>query len=233
MDLEIGNYLYDETDMRGGDDITLTVTCTTKVDNKVYSTNPIETKNPFIIKGQNPTRETLVAELKEDLYAAIAWNESTFRQFGSDGYPLQGGRDKWDFGLMQIRNPSKDEIIWDWTVNLKTGKDYLDKCIEKAKVYNERIDKEHIWDGTDVNKPALLNNNPTSTDPNQNQVFLQAYCYYNNGYYGNARYWRWIKGDPKLEDPGRWIKETENWIKVVEHADNVWDAFVHKSWNKE
>jgi hypothetical protein len=36
VDLGISDYLNDETDMRGGDDITLTVTCTTKVDNKAY-----------------------------------------------------------------------------------------------------------------------------------------------------------------------------------------------------
>ena len=131
VDLEVGQTLYGETDMRGGDQITLTVTCTTKVDGKEYKTDPSPTVNPFVIKGQNPNISTLLAELRNpsrnnesdinqangDPYIAVAWHESGLNQFARDAryaihnpnsstpdYPLQGS-DPSDYGIMQISCP--------------------------------------------------------------------------------------------------------------------------------
>jgi hypothetical protein len=120
VDLEVGQTLYGETDMRGGDDITLTVTAKTVADGKVYTTIPANIPNPFIIKGQNPTLATALAELNGDQYAAIAAHESNFNQFHTPGsaslhgesydhtqiieFPFQGD-DRTDIGMMQINSP--------------------------------------------------------------------------------------------------------------------------------
>jgi hypothetical protein len=225
----------------GGDQVTLHV----RAEAKDYGTLEVTKESIFAIKGKNPFKNDILTVLGDDIYKSVAYTESKLNQFHSKGtrqlgavadqtpeYPFQGGEDYRDIGIMQINNPRSDDIIWDWSANVKEGKDRLDIGISRAKVYHLRIDKSFIWDGTERNKPTPLKNNLASTDPSENQVFLQAYCYYNNDPYGNARYWRWIKGDPNRGVAGKWEKETKYWPEVVEHANSVWGAFINKSWNK-
>ena len=95
-----------------------------------------------------------------DLKLAVAWAESTHRQFDGvkytgTGIPVYGEPDGW--GLMQIDNipmvPKTVEHFWNWRVNLKTGSDYLEQNYSDALtwligrynfVQNDR-DKENDW----------------------------------------------------------------------------------------
>ena len=239
----------DNFGMRGGNDISLIVTATTAVDGKVYKTNPDTLKNPFVIKGKNPVVATVLAKFKNHLYAgytvdnyaAVAWDESRFNQFSTassffahphstkPNYPLQGPPT--GLGLMQIDPPPNDTIVWNWVANVQEGQRHFNTNIDAAKNYqNLGYFKENNQ------TPDSLKNVPTSTDTTQNQVFLQAYCFYNNG---SARYWDWV--DPTVNkqgetlEPGHWIKNTKTWNingkGPVAHTNAVWTYFISKSWN--
>jgi hypothetical protein len=220
VDLEIGQILYGETDMRGGDDIALTVTCTTKVDNKIYVTNPTEKKNPFVIQGTNPDNPTLLAELRNPAryisaldaysgnpYIAIAWRESRFQQFES-GYPKHGKEEntKWDFGLMGINHPDNysvgyylndndygcDDIIWNWVANVQQGKLYYEWCYSNAQEYHLGY----------KDPSGTAKNTPLSNDDGKDQLFLESYCEYNGGV--GQWYWKWNPGDSEHGVVGFW-----------------------------
>ena len=169
--------------VRGGDDMTIDLRAV--AGGKTYQTN---LENPFKIQGLNPLRATLYAVLGEDIYAAVAWKESSFRQFnGSPGFPLQGV-DPNDIGVMGLRGDLlNDDRIWNWVSNAQAGKDYfINRCMARANNYHTF----NYFSKYDP-KPTPLNNDIHSTNKNQNQVFLEAYCIYNTGD-PNARYWDWV-----------------------------------------
>jgi len=233
--------------IRGGQTVTLHVEAVTAENSGVKDFD-----KTFNIKGKNPEVATVLAELKNhtsatvDQYAAVAWQESSFRQFNINkgdkgGYPLQGGSDFNDFGFMGIRlaghptwDYSYDDLIWNWVANVQQGQVYFDKCIAKAENYQNRSDFSK-YDP----QPTALENNQESTEPIHNQVFLQSYCYYNGGFgkSGNSpRYWRWSPANTLLAvfgEAGHWTKETEHWKTVVGNADNVWKWFNSKPWLKK
>jgi hypothetical protein len=227
--------------IRGGQTVTLKVVATTAD----YSV----TKNydsTFAIKGTNPDTATVLAELKNhttaavDQYAAVAWHESPgFHQFGGDKYPLQGGDidSLNDFGIMGIHDPNSgvwdypcDDLIWDWVANVQQGQNYFDNQIGRAKNYHNMEYFKENYETT----PDPLQEGEQSLDPNQYQVFLQAYCYYNGG--TNARYWDWIppvvNEQGYTRSPGYWVKNTTTWRTVVPHVDQLWQTFVSKPWSK-
>jgi hypothetical protein len=237
----------DSFDMRGGNDITLIVTATTVADGKVYKTNPDSIKNPFVIKGKNPSKADLLTELagdqyaSRDQYAAISWQESRFNQFSTassfvahpnstkPAYPLQGGGvgDQNDFGLMGIRFPN-DNQIGNWVTNVKQGKSIFANSVTKAENYNTREYFKTRYNPT----PDPLNHDTTSSDPNKDQVFLQAYCCYNCTQPNSVRYWNWVPGFPKEDKPGYWVKETKSWPDPRKHADAVFGFSIQKPWTK-
>jgi len=237
----------DNYGMRGGNDITLTVTGKTIADGKVYT----NVSNPFIIKGQNPDVATLLAELHNHLYsgyivdnyAAVVWDESRFNQFSNASkansnyfikyphsttpdYPLMGGT---GVGLMQLDPPPNDDVVWNWVANVQEGQDHFNKDIDRAINYqNTEYFKKY------TTPPCSLKNVPKSTDIMQNQVFLQAYCYYNGG---SAHYWDWVEPvikNGKVDQPGHWIKNTQSSPGAVGHTDAVWSYFISnpKPWNE-
>ena len=238
----------DQFGMRGGNQITLTVTATTKVDGNVYTTNPSPQTNPFIIQGLNPSETTILAEFNNhiyadytvDNYAAVSWNESRFNQFANSvhaaiahpnstvpAYPLQGS-DGNDFGLMGIHLPNAswdypcDDLIWNWVANVQQGQTFFNAQIDTAKNYQNRDYFKQRFSPT----PDALKNVPTSIDISQNQVFLQAYAYYNGGTY--PRYWKWVPPFMfwgHIIKQGYWIKDTESYPNVVPHVDAVWNWF--------
>jgi len=243
VDLEVGQTLYGEKDMRGGDDITLNVIAKTVVDGKVYTK---VTKNPFVIKGKNPSLATMLAELNGLKYEAIASKESNFNQFAPDWqtafrhanqpvttleYPLQGG-DLNDFGIMAIRFPNQypfpspnpyynftdyysDDIIWNWAFNVRLGKQKFDKCVDMAGTY-------HTW-------KRFRNNDSPPTPLDANRQLIQAYCEYNGGY--SARYWKWVKPDEKHNMPGYWgIDSDGSWAQARPYATDVWVRYTFHLW---
>jgi len=209
--------------IRGGDDMTIDVRAV--AGGKTYI--KILT-NPFKIQGLNPSRATLYAVLGEDIYAAVAWQESSFRQFdGSPGFPLQGG-DHNDIGIMGLRGPNlNDDRIWNWLSNVQFGKNYfINTCMHRAANYTT-IEDFSEYDP----KPTSLNNDIHNTDKNQNQVFLQAYCYYNAGPYSHVMYWKWIPADIEKGINGKWKENTESGSQAPNNANRVWNWFISKPWN--
>jgi hypothetical protein len=240
VDLEVGQTLYGETDMRGGDQISLTVTCTTKVDGKIYTTNPTPTQNPFVIKGENPNPSTLLSELGGDNYAAIAWKESRFNQFSTAAsfiahpnstaheYPLYNT--SYDFGLMQINHPDYyptwlykegwdeydsyfcDDIVWNWVTNVQQGKLMLNHLLNLAKSFNKNY----------KNAPQL----------DSDQQWKQAYCGYHAG--EGHYYWKWVLGDAENNQHGDWkegYKDGTNGGRT--YANDAWDIYNKKPWPKK
>jgi hypothetical protein len=192
----------------------------------------------------------LLAELKGDLYAAIAWNESRFNQFSRDAtsalrdpysttkeYPLQGGKDPWDFGLMQINHPDSyndpnlsyycDDLIWNWVANVRQGKAIFDNRFNRALSYNTRPYFSNKFNPI----PDPLTHDKTSSEPDKDQAFFQAYCYYNCKD-ANVRYWNWVPSRPSEGKPGYWIKETKYYLEPRSHANEVWGFYIAKPWNK-
>jgi hypothetical protein len=236
----------DKYGMRGGNDMTLIVTATTKAEGKVYNTNPDTLKNLFVIKGKNPTVAIVLAEFSKHLYteyttdnyAAVAWDESRFNQFSmadSDNfiahphsttptYPLKGPPS--GFGLMQIDPPPADSIVWNWVANVQEGQDQFNKNIDAAKNYQNR---DYFKENYDT-PPDSLKNVPTSPDTIQNQVFLQAYAYYNSG---SARYWKWVEpviddNDGTVTTAGHWIRDPACSSYVKKHVNQTWEFFLNK-----
>lgn len=126
-----------------------------------------------MIKGKNPSRDIMLAELGEFQYRIIAYQESKLNQFAQNGnilfnqnpdYPYQGrtsdDRNGDDFGIMQINKPQNDDIIWNWTKNIVAGKAkfnekyrlagnyYSDIQNGTTKVYDEDADE---WTCNDPN----------------------------------------------------------------------------------
>ena len=214
--------------IRGGQTVTLKVDATTAEDAATKSFD-----KTFAMKGTNPSKAALYAALGEDILAAVAWQESTFRQFSSSpGYPLQGG-DLNDFGVMGIRNPANDDLIWSWLANVNYGKNYfINACMARAANYHTR----RVFSRFDP-PPTPLSNDVNSTDKNQNQVFPQAYCYYNAGPYSGVMYWQWIPPVVNAQGitvtPGLWKKNVdEQHLAAISNANSVWHWFISKPWNK-
>lgn len=246
VDLEIGEYLYGEENMRGGDSVFLTITCTTKVDGKVFSTSPTVIINPFIIKGQNPTLATVLLELSEDKYAAVAAHESNFNQFHIRGskslkgesynhpqiveFPFQGD-DPTDFGMMQINRPW---IYPTWEYN---GSDE----------YNDYRCDDIIWNWvTNVQQGKLMlnkrfdvaktfHNRYDAIPLTDDQRYRQGYCEYNKG--PGKYYWSWVPPitvfDVTLKE-GHWERNDKGADKVLiagrEYADKVFGLYEKHPW---
>ncbi len=210
---------------RGGQTVTLKVIAST---NQGTASKSFE--ETFEIKGTNPTFANMLAALNGLQYEAIACYESSFNQFAkgtgaqcvqTPNYPLQGV-DPSDFGIMQINNPKQysncDDIIWNWTVNVQTGKSYFDQCYSDAVTYHLTYDDPS---GTAKNTPL-----------DDNQKLKEAYCEYNGGATG-AWYWDWEQGDPWHNLPGTWQRSTdgnERIKKARNYADIVFNLYVTHPW---
>ncbi|XZF13600.1 hypothetical protein ACTHGU_17605 [Chitinophagaceae bacterium MMS25-I14] len=92
----------------------------------------------FVIKGENPTRETIDAYIDLKKYGTTYWffkalitDESSYLQFDSKGMPHFGIPDGW--GLTQRDQQYDDNIdlsyLWDWKKNIDTG---VTTILEKA-----------------------------------------------------------------------------------------------------
>jgi hypothetical protein len=191
-----------------------------------------------LLKGQ---------KIESEIYAAIAWQESRFNQFLHDAdlavahpnsrtpdYPLQGD-DADDFGIMQINNPSealskeydydynRDDMIWNWAVNVQQGKFIFLRAYNRSKIYNE--------------DNAFKNIDPKPSPLDENQCLKEAYCEYNGGIC--KWYWDWVEGDIKQNDFGYWariddidgVKVKKAVIDARVYADKVFSYRSSKPWN--
>ncbi|MYA36948.1 MAG: hypothetical protein F4030_13310 [Gammaproteobacteria bacterium] len=153
------NWIIPWGDVLQGGSLTVQVTAT--ISSGGTQIAKVSNQQVYPITGSNPS----LAQMKgiignSDLKLAVAWAESTHRQFDGvkytgTGIPVYGEPDGW--GLMQIDNipmvPKTVEHFWNWRVNLKTGSDYLEQNYSDALtwligrynfVQNDR-DKENDW----------------------------------------------------------------------------------------
>ncbi len=124
---------------------------------EIYGGSTIEDR-----KGQRPRYEELSTELFSDLYRAVAYTESNWRQYADDGKPYSNGK---DYGIMQINefwkgtdpktgenwfakltggNPINwDAVLYDWATNVLTGMIIMDDAINRAFI-NQSINVAHV-----------------------------------------------------------------------------------------
>jgi hypothetical protein len=102
-----------------------------------------------IIRGKNPSKPVISAALQTDVLRAICWQESNWRQFDSQGLPIQNNNVDW--GIMQI-NGAPPELRWHWRNNIERGRAILDEKRTHATAYlnkhppytNEMLENEML-----------------------------------------------------------------------------------------
>jgi hypothetical protein len=105
-------------------------------------------------RGTNPTRAELDAELADDVFRAICWKESSWRQFDGNNKPVYNPKSN-DWGCMQINTINVDTplILWDYRANIAKARaifafmkpyavDYLDQ--QPAGVTDDMILNETL-----------------------------------------------------------------------------------------
>ena len=135
-----------------------------------HSIRTPDIKVPIHYRGRNPSRAELSAALGSDLFRAICWRESTWRQFDGVGRPLshRNGDGTTDWGCMQI-NGATPEQIWDWQTNISYAKELFSEKEALAGKY--------------------LGTHPPVTD---DMILREAIQGYNSG--GRHHYYKWNEG---------------------------------------
>jgi hypothetical protein len=117
------------------------------------------------IIGANPTKDQLNKVLDSDLIKALAWQESTWRQFNNDGKPLmpvvpKGQKKPSMRGLFQISEwwwaeertplPLKDfnRMAWQWDYNLQAAKLILEHYHNRVLMIFPKESAQKQWDWT-------------------------------------------------------------------------------------
>jgi hypothetical protein len=90
-------------------------------------------------RGRNPRPGDLHAALGTDMLRAICWNESRWRNFGSNGKPIKHANTNGtaDWGLMQINQASLEQQ-WNWKFNVARGVEILSEKDKAARAYLAR-----------------------------------------------------------------------------------------------
>lgn len=139
---------------------TLRIRAAVTVDSREYSTR-IKTN----IIGINPERKQLEKALDSDLLKAMAWQESTWRQFGNNGQPLppvvpKGQKVPSMRGLFQIsewwwaeeRTPLSlkdfNRMAWQWDYNLQVAKLILEHYHTRVLKYFPGESPQKLQDWT-------------------------------------------------------------------------------------
>jgi hypothetical protein len=240
----------------GGDQITLYVRAVADNGN-TYETNPIW-KEIFQIKGRNPSKTAILTQLGDLKYKVIAFQESKFNHFHAHGnpskvdnqspyFPFQGG-DVHDIGIMQINNPGSDAIIWDWTVNIATGKSIFDEKYSLAGSYyldirngktkavnadggfdyrqpdpNDDQGNRDTWYYCDEDgDPNIFNAQPMTGDQQLSEAFQR---------YNKHTYWKWVPDvDKNPSGPGKWLAYPPNPINddhTLSYGDECWRLYTN------
>ena len=183
------------------------------------------------ILGRNPTGTDIKAFAKNN--APSKWylrrmirQESSCRQFGSDGRPLVSTDN--GHGLMQLTNPVPNSAqIYDWTKNINKGVRVLDnKVAQESPHWNKAIEDwtiyNNYWEVEDSDEvvpkpvkqvgPETFAHEPGESERNMlDALVIKAY----NGIAGGR--WAEFKYDGDLEHPetdeptnGRWVYNVVN-----------------------
>jgi hypothetical protein len=139
------------------------------------------------IRGTNPSKDEIRAQLGSIPAQVRAYKESRFRQFGPNEMPLFGPPR--GFGVMQIDNPpATARQIWSWKENVDAG---LALIAAKAREVDQHY--RNIYN-TDATIPRLT----------REQIKLAEYQWYNGGWYWGwdkeIRKWLKITSEPYADD---------------------------------
>lgn len=95
----------------------LLVNASTTINSNLFQATPVNAT----ITGIAIPNSTISAAFGNDLFRAVCWQESNYRQFTTQGWPLRSGNDR---GLMQINGPQWGNIreyAWNWQSNINKG----------------------------------------------------------------------------------------------------------------
>ena len=90
------------------------------------------------IVGTNPGDAALRTALQVDPVRRIARQESRWRQFGADRWPLFSADNKGGAGLGQI-TPASEDQRWNWRVNCAAAFAKYNDCLRLTKVYQASV----------------------------------------------------------------------------------------------
>jgi len=136
----------------------------------------------YEIHGQNPTQAQIFSIATRLEHKAVAWQESTHRQFDAVrhtgiGLPLLGPPDGWGLMQLELSNPVEnwgEAELWDWRENMSEGVQYLADRYTEAKAYLDFHYEQAVTNGKAGDWPS----NPAD-DPNN--VWDDAFSRYNTG----------------------------------------------------
>jgi parallel beta-helix repeat protein len=159
------------------------------------------------IRGENPNKEAVKAELGELKYQILAYMESKPKwcQFDKKGLPIFGPPS--GYGLMQLDPPPSYKEIWDWKADVKAGKEHFDEDIEAAKGYAAYV--RNYYGGKE---PV--------TDLSEEQIFRQAYYSYNAGraYWKSGKWWPYYVWDAIKDE---WVINKDASSQGKKYADTA------------
>jgi len=159
------------------------------------------------IRGENPDKETVKAELGELKYQILAYMESKPKwcHFDKNGLPIFGPPS--GYGLMQLDPPPSYSEIWDWKANVKAGKEHFDEDIEAARGY-----ATYVRDYYKGKEPV--------TDLSETQILTQAYYSYNAGraYWKEGKWWPYYVWDTEKDE---WVVNKDASSQGKKYADTA------------
>ena len=139
-------------------------------------------RSGYKIHGRNPTQAQIFSIATRLEHKAVAWQESSHRQFNAPrhtgiGLPLWGYPDGWGLMQLELRNRVEgwdERELWDWRENMREGVQYLAGRYAEAEGY---LNHHYREASNDTNIPDWPSN-PTD-DPNN--LWDDAFSRYNTG----------------------------------------------------
>ena len=129
-------------------------------------------RSGYQIHAQNPTQAQIFSIATRLEHKAVAWQESSHRQFNAVrhtgiGLPLPGPPDGWGLMQLELRNPVEnwgERELWDWRENLSEGVQYLSGRYAEAETYlnhhyglaARKIDTSEHWPSNPADDPKNL-----------------------------------------------------------------------------
>lgn len=139
-----------------------------------------------VLEAVNPPPAVVRSHLPCLELQVIAYKESRFRQFDSNGRPLFGAPS--GIGIMQLERPYRSEReVWDWRSNVAAGVALFERKREELRHHFENVRRAH----------------PDASALTPTQFKLALYQYYNGGVYfrWDERARRWERyGDTAYAD---------------------------------
>ncbi|MBN1396427.1 MAG: hypothetical protein JXA06_00170 [Bacteroidetes bacterium] len=194
---------------RGG---RVTVYITANANGKFYS----DSIRPNSIVGKNPTH-AIAREGMELPMQVVMYQESRFRQFGTNGYPLYGPGLNGGYGISQLDNPpATEQQLWNWRENRTGGVTiYNQKHLDavgypsRIRAYTRLNRNNRYW------KPIGYQNATDFTT--EEQILRETFQRYNGG-----AYWIWHPFRPQdPNSPGEWRPRPLN-----DYGDILWGIYL-------